>query len=114
MPAHAVCHEVMEFIRASEDLLSPDILAAHFTTNESDIVGYYLMAMSGEWNPVPLRKYRLGFGSGERSEVANFGRAVQSLIAVAILSSCALTEREHVLIAYFVTRLQEELIFPID
>lgn len=113
MPPHAVRPEVLEFIRATEDLLSPALLESDFTTNECDFVGYYLMAISGERSSASFIDQPVGMQL-VRSEIAHFGRAAQSLIAVSILSLLPLTEQEQVIVAYFVTRLQKEFDLPSD
>jgi hypothetical protein len=111
MPLHTLCSEVLEFIQAIEELLSPDTLDTSFTTEEYGIVGYYLMAMSHHWPADRFSGYRCGMQS-VTAEIENFERAAQSLIAVAMLPCCALTEKEEYMVAYFLTRLQEELVLP--
>ena len=111
MPLHRLRSEVLEFIQATEDLLSPDTLEIQFTPKERDIVRYYLLAMSDDWSPGRF----LGYGFGTQlvtAEIENFERAAQSLIAVAILSSCPLTQKEECMVAYFLARLQEEFVLP--
>ena len=111
MAAYTLRHEVLAFIRATEDVLAPELLDSHLTTQECDILGYYLMAMSGERSSSPVLTYRLGM-QFVRVEIAHFAQAAQSLIAVGMLSFCPLTEEEQVLIGYFLTRLQAEFVFP--
>jgi hypothetical protein len=111
MPRHSLRIEVLDFIRATEELLSPDMLMTHLTLKECDIVCYYLIALSGNTSPVGILRSRLGLQL-VRPEIANFEQAAQSLVAVTMLSFCPFTEEEQVIVAYFLTRLQEELVLP--
>lgn len=51
LKTHRICKEVLDFVRASETLLSPILLERELTDDECDLISEYVACLSNSANP---------------------------------------------------------------